>query len=363
MTTLRARASRIGLTLTVFAALSSLFPSQGHAATTYCLNAWGQSHPVAWCDVSFTGTVTPIDQPYGRGERGDLYVRGVLTPGARVTVSVSDGVHTIRKTVSSSAVDDPGAHKPAGAFNAEFNAGHFEDTSGNTCPKTIPNQPAPVCHWVIGLTDLGAHTVRAGASPESRDPADYGASVLTVTAVDVNVTATTTVTKYAASFNDQLAPALIAPMPTLPPTRWCHIPEPVAPPAGTTGSCAPQTSTCKIVIGPVTQNQRCSTGRVNIFGIAEDADPFEIGSEVADVRLKISQGTEVLEEMSILSGRRGTRARFDHTVKIDDYEPNFSSCDPAGLTKTGCYNFKVTITDAWGRVRTLDSGPVTVMPY
>lgn len=341
---------------------TSLIPGISRAATpTTCLNGWGQTHPNVWCEPGFVGSVTPIDMPY-RNTKGVLYVRGITAPASSVRVLATDGVLTFAKDVTSSAVDDPEADRPAGSFSAE-----------------------------LEITELGTHKAKAGALPGSLDPDDRGKTVLTVSAIVNGTSFSTTVNKYAATYKDTFAPAMTGPSgpeffntgsPNLPPTYWCHF-DPFNDPFGLVGTvsfgiipggvCAEpnqrngdETGCNLYLIVTTITDLECPTGQVNIHGTVFDdgSGAWGKGSEIADVRLTVTKGGAVIEDESIIQLRRGPQAWFGHVVKIDDYEPNFDTCDPQfKIDVSGCYNFKVTVTDAWGNTSSAESGNVAVMPF
>lgn len=353
--------ARIAATIAVSALITSVAPVMATDAVA-CLNAWGMDHPAAWCEPGYVGAVTPLDQPFAHGERGDLYVRGIATPATKVVVSISDGEHTIFKTVSSTATTDTGAGKPAGSFNAEFGAGRFTRADGNTCATGDQG-----CDWMIGIQDLGTHRARAGASPFSRDASDRGESILTVTATTSAGSLSTTVRKYAATYGDLDRPVVMARSGqasiTFPPARWCNFIAFASPQGVPDGNCS-RPVPCKLTIGPVTQNTNCPSGQVNISGTATDGGAWNQGSEIADVRLVVLQGDDVLKDISILDGRRSFLAPFHHVEFWADYGSNIETCDsiPNSTNRSGCYYFNVTITDAWGYTSTYSSGPVAVTP-
>jgi hypothetical protein len=331
----------------------SLVPTMGRAATPVvtCLNAWGNHHPTVWCDPTFEGTLSPTDRPLGRGDRGVLFVRGTASPGTQVTVSVTDGVQTVSKSVPAAARSDVGAGIDAGDFNAEMR-----------------------------VTNLGAHRVRDGATPEDENPADLGLSVLTVSAIAQTADASssplvTTLTKYAATPGDVYTPQLINSIarsnygPTWPPSEWCHGPFIAgawACPLGTGGTPRPCRLTIHPDVDPFLPPQQCNTGEAVVSGLVDD-DAFNApgreeteyafgkASEIGDIRVAIAQGSRVLKEFSSVDRITGTKAVWSVTLRINDFEPNYPSGDK--------YRVIVKITDAWGHEVVKTSPAITVYPW
>jgi hypothetical protein len=359
------RTRRAGVAAVVAAVAFSMVPGAGRAATAPCLNAFGQTAPAGtFCDPSFKGTVTPTDSPTGQAalshsnkccpigtgnatgnlygpNKGDVMVRGIVTPATTVRVTLSDGVRTLWRQVTSTATDDPNAGKPAGSFEFTFGPGHFADpTTGNSVnnPSGGSTNKCTGCVWMPGVSDLGAHAA-TGTKPNSLNPADRGPSTLTVTATTSSETVTTTITKYAATYKDTFSPLLggACGAPCSVPTTWCH----------TDG-----------IFG-------CgdAKGEASISGFAWDDDnsTYGHGSEIADVILTVTQGANVVEKESIISNREGPVARWNHTAKIGDYEPN--CVDPLGFLCGDPYVFTVTVVDAWGNSAAAGSGDVYIYPY
>lgn len=334
-------------------ALAAAVPGPAHASAPVvtCLNAWGRTHPSAWCDTAFTsGTVYPNDNPIGYGEKGVLWVRGTTSPSAFVTVSATDGVLTVSKVVTSAAADDVGNGTVAGDFNAD-----------------------------LKITDLGVHTAAPGAKPDSLNPNDRGPSTITVSAVAqdsqtglVSGPATTTVTKYAAVYRDTFAPSISKTK--FPPANWCHSPTTwrVTPFLNVFPFflfCSQEEGATRASFVGVTDpffGQGPSFGFFTPFGVApisglidDDGNPSNKSSEIASVKVTVSIAGVVLREFTQLTRVAGPQAKFDFKVNINDFEPNWPEVE---FDESFIYHIEVTAADAWGNTSTTSSD-FTVYPF
>lgn len=284
----------IGALFAAFAAL--LVPSAASAAapTVYCVVAYGHENP-GNCEPQpdlnvppYAGRIYPTSQPYGYGEKGLLFVEGNANPGARVTVSATDGNLTVSRTVEAALADDPQTGRRAGDFKAD-----------------------------LKVTNMGVHE-GTGGNPN-------GISTLDVTAV-ANVGGTdsapvsTTIDKYAIAPGDQGVTGLdkYKPIWTMaaqyPPGTWIHL---------------------------------TSNGVGVIRGRVDDdfAGAYGHASEIASINVTIKQGTTMIQDFGNVAHRiNSTQAKYDIVLNINDFEPSYPFNDP--------YTVAVVVKDANGNTVT-----------
>lgn len=353
----------------VLVAVFAFLPGPSRAATTYCINAYGQTAPSGvFCDTGFKGTVKPTDSLTGQTSvahfiynnaagklggpnKGDLRVRGIGPAGTDVRVTVTDGVRSMWRVVTTTAANDDASGVPAGAFEFTFGPGMFVDsTTGMPVnnPGGANNNKCVGCVWMPGVSDLGRHTA-SGSSPNTVDPANLGPSTLTVAATWSGGSVSTTATKYAAATKDSFAPSIggnchdnddasNAPFfsPCVPPSSWFHRDS---------------------LLGGSSQNPEAV---MSGFTWDDAGGSFGHGSEIADIILTVKQGSDEIQRQSIINGRQGPVARWRYVANINDYEPN--CVDWLGILCGDAYRFEVEVIDAWGNSTTHSSGDVYIYP-
>lgn len=301
----------LGALLAAFAAL--LVPSAASAAspTVYCIVAYGHENP-GNCNPQpelnappYAGRIYPTSQPYGYAEKGLLFVEGNANPGARVTVTVTDGSLTAVRTVEAAAANDPQTGRRAGDFKAD-----------------------------LKVTNMGVHQ-GSGGNPNGISTLDVTA-VATVAAVD-SAPVSTTIDKYAIAPGDTVKDIYKPVFPVIRrPQDTANQPNPQYPPA--------------------TWIHLTSNGVGVIRGLVEDDHPAAYGhaSEIASINVTIKQGATMIRNFGNVANRiNSTQAKYDIVVNINDFEPSYPFNDP--------YVVAVTVKDANGNTVTV-SGTFDVMP-
>lgn len=268
----------------VLAALSALLvPSAASAAapTVYCVIAYGHENP-GNCDphpelsaTAYDGRIYPTSQPYGYGEKGLLYVEGNANPGARVTVTATDGVRSFSRTVEAALANDPQTGRRAGDFKAD-----------------------------LKVTELGVH---AGTPSNVNGVSDIDiTAIATVGGVD-SAPATTDIDKYAITpgnegpTGDKYNPVFTM-GPNYPPGAWIHL----------------TSNGVGVIRGRVEDDHNGAFGRA---------------SEIASITVKIEQGTTLIRDFGNVANRiNSTQAKYDVVVNINDFEPSYPFNDPYKVT-------------------------------
>jgi hypothetical protein len=301
----------------VLAALSALLvPGAAAAAapTVYCVIAYGHENP-GNCDPHpevaappYEGRIYPTSQPYGYGEKGLLFVEGNANPGARVTVTATDGTRSFSRTVEAASASDPQSGRRAGDFKAD-----------------------------LKVTELGVHEGTPG-NPNGISDIDITV-VATVGSVD-SAPATTDIDKYAIAPGDEgpngldkykpIFPVIRRPQdssnqpnPQYPPGFWMHL---------------------------------TSNGVGVIRGLVEDDHPAAYGhaSEIASIDVTIKQGATLIRDFGNVANRvNSTQAKFDIVLNINNFEPSFPFSNPYVVT--------VVVKDANGN-SVSSTGTFDVMP-
>lgn len=244
---------------------------------------------------------------------------GRATPGAAVTVSVTDGLGgEVTATATAANADDPGAGIRAG-------------------------------DWAVSpsVTELGSH----GPDP----------SPITFTAVSTDPAGKTagpvsaTVRKASATPGDATPP--VVSLDSSPPSNWCRVGlERACPKTCALAAIVPEQATVGTPAGTVTvplhridlrpfgipftttiiDARQCRT-IAQISGSVQDLtrESSGIASEIADVVITIRNQDDVVVRETRSFIRHGTRAFFGETVRIDDFDP-------------GSYEGTVSAIDAWG---------------
>ncbi|MFP5224680.1 MAG: hypothetical protein ACLGH3_03840 [Actinomycetota bacterium] len=392
-----ALAALIGATLPVAADAAPIAGPR-----VYCMIAFNDEIPDR-CDPAtfrhepqYIGKLAPSIEVYP-SQAGVLYVEGNADPGAKVTVTVTDGDKSMTEVVTALAAPDPGTGERRGDFRVAFD------------PVNDPNETA-------SIAELGRHTADPGDDPLTVSPPGSGLTRLTViaTAEMGGIEGTPLevfVDKYAASAGDTQAPVLKGLK--FPPAHWCRYSSRGAQmpgvnqhlggdddgrcgtlsmdgvgaiPDATWVFCVKETSELPDLVrnglvdlqsmfpgGPYCdyncmsnpfRGNYCRTnaartvphGEAPVIGLADDSRNDGTGSEIASVVIEVFQGSTLLDRWDDRFARAtSTTARWGFVLKINDFEPNW----PGGVP----YVVKVTATDAWGRVSSAQSAPITVYPY
>lgn len=360
-----AKATRIGAALVALLFTLAPVAARADAPRVNTVTVWGDTRPEV--DPLRARWLFATSNPEGLGDPGAAFFRGNATPGVTVDVTATDGEKTTTKRVISAWVADPQAGVQAGDFEGDIRA----------------------------LTDMGVHRA-TGSDPHSGDPADWGPSTITFTFVaassaGTSVGVTRTLTKFAGSRHDARAP-LIATY-QFPPERWCHLSgqqhklvgmggsarggcsttvgDPVQPPDVTWTLCTNPTGPAGVdnptnnPNRPRTQaNEFCTyrpqesapTGEALVGGRVDDNSPgaYGVASEVADVRVLVYRGEEIVRDQSSLV-RYGARASYGVLLRISEFEPNWPSGEP--------YFVEIVASDAWGNTSRLMSKAIFVYPW
>ena len=402
---------------------SLVIPGVANAAPSAVssVTVFGNKRPVdADCGDTLKGcsVVYANSQPFGAdGPHGSIYFEGLANPSQFIDVIVDDEPADTDGTFVRQQVTSA----PAGSTLE--NDGYLPGEFGWHVPCGF-RKCADLNHMPV--TELGEHKADATAGPSSTDPADWGGSTLYVnftvlekgpdgkflTSDDLkSTTVTKTVTKYAGSPLDNIAPQIRGA--TFPPNHWCHL-------SGTgmkmgalgfslggesTGKCSDFAQAplgaipdvtwigCadphRILVDPslpslrnpltqitgrsevencrTNQAQSIPKGEARLTGlIYDDHDGADgLASEIAEVKLEFLQGAALYRPTIILTdhfnnsmktaNRFGARAGYGLPIRISEFEPNW----PGGVA----YQLKITATDAWGNTATASSGDIWVYPY
>lgn len=234
-------------------------------------------------------------------------VRGTADPGAKVTVTITDGVspgYSVTAVTFTAKRDDRGAGIAAGDWVAS------------------PN-----------VTNLGTH--------------DTEPSTLTFTAVaevggNVSDPAWAVAEKEAATEGD-VTPPQISPN-QWPPSNWCH--------TGIGLGCNPGciVNTVNAAQGQQVRGACSAPAKIQGYAADETKEAFGIASEIADIVITITRASDdsLVREIRSFS-RQYTRAGYDTELSIVDYPP-------------GTYRVTVSAMDAWGHEADEVSSQFTVHP-
>jgi hypothetical protein len=249
-----------------------------------------------------------------------LYVQGYATPDSWISVSASDGVSTVTARVTSGPNIAEPASPPVGRFSAR-----------------------------MLVTNLGAHAVAPGATPDTLDESQLGRFVLTLTAVvtDDAGTATspqarTTVVKLAASAHDVTAPVIA---------------NTQMPSGGTI--CGPIAKLYAQVRSISDRRyESCTMPLQVVSGKADDntvaANGY--GSEIATVHVTIMQATQILKDLQSLQRLSGSTATWYYSWPLETFSPTDECVNGSSYNSLApAYSVKVAVTDAWGHESTATS--------
>lgn len=273
----------------------------------------GSAEPASLSIDVTPSTITPYqsggcDNPH---TAGCYRVFGVAPPATLVSVTVADEFGTT-VTVTTRAMD--GEERSSASWTG--------------------NEPGD---WLVSpnVTALGTH---------GTDPSPLTYTVVVTTEEGSTLTASVQATKMAATEGDTVGPQIV--LGARPTSTWCHTGIGLGCPNPTCMITSIQTT---VLTGDPTAH--CSRP-ANINGwVADDWEEARgVASEIADVVMRITRVSDealVLEERLFV--RSGTRAFYDHVVRIEEFE-------------SGQYRITVDAVDAWGNAGEPATAEFTVYP-
>lgn len=337
----------------LLASMIGATPAHAVGPTVFCAQAFGHEVPAAPCDPNPNQFGPPI--PAGKSypssylyvssggstgfsspPKGTIWVEGNATPGATVSVTVTDGIRTLGPFFVEADLQGSPSGPRKGDFRAE-----------------------------IQVAELGGHRATPESDPDNIGDDELGPTLLTITLIPRQAGTTGTakrveLTKHAASAGDVTKPALSGQK--WPPRSWerncvldlpfwaldvaINLLLPANPPAAHQCAVWP-------VAGTITEETASSATRF---------------SEISDVRIEVTKGTvSYLDARDSVEGeamrRRGeagilTRSSSNFTsyrLLLSSYQ--FPPNNGYDLGMDDPYFIKVTVCDAWGSIDTPTTTP------